>query len=477
MTIDKITGDALSNWICPQCSKGAPAQAVEDKENSVIAVGDQKLHAQESFVNPPLSQQLHLDISPHAPNPQTLWPPFGLRSCKESCDALGIVGESDNEDFEGPVQPVIGEKSESSSSQFYFPHSVLSFAQTPSCQPVASAASTTAPSVSQSLFCQPVSSSAGMAASSHNKVGISQNFQGSVPINSLAVSSSFPTPMKTNHPTTALPQLSLVLGPNFVASSAAHHAARPGNQAMANLLNAMKTNHPPTAQLSLAQASNFVASSAAHHAARPANHAMTNPLNAITTNHPPTAQLSLAQATNFVASSTAHHAARSGNQAMTNPSNAITTNHPPTALPQLSHATASNVVASSAAHHAARPGNQAMVNHLNAMKTNHPPTTLPQLSLAPASNFVASSGAHHAARPGTQLMTNPLKAMVLNGADLSVAVANLDAFVLAAGDGPGLPSTAPPCLQTETVIQGNVINSAPAQSANGALSQAIPKAP
>ena len=116
MKIDKTTGDALSNWICPQCSKGVPAQAVEDKENSVIAVGDQKLHAQESFVNPPLSQQLHLDISPHAPNPQTLWPPFGLRSSKESCDALGIVGESDNEDFEGPVQPVIREKSESEDS-------------------------------------------------------------------------------------------------------------------------------------------------------------------------------------------------------------------------------------------------------------------------------------------------------------------------------------------------------------------------
>ena len=344
MKIDKTTGDALSNWICPQCSEGNPAQAVGDKENSVIAVGDQKLHAQESFVNPPLSQQLHLDISPHAPNPQTLWPPFGLRSSKESCDALGIVGESDNEDFEGPVQPVIREKSESSSSQFYFPQSVLSFAQTPSCQPVASAASTTAPSVSQSHFCQPVSS---LAASSQNKVGISQNFRGSVPINSLAVSSSFPTTVKTNHPTTALPQLSLAPAPNFVASSAAHHAARPGNQAMANLLNAMKTNPPPTAQLSLAQ----------------------------------------------------------------------------------------------------------------------------------APNFVASSGAHHAARPGTQLMTNPLKAMGLNGADLSVAVANLDAFVLAAGDGPGLPPTAPPCLQTETVMQGNVVNSAPAQSANGALSQAIPKAP
>jgi hypothetical protein len=357
MKIDKTTGDALSNWICPQCSNGVPAQAVEEKDNSVV--GDQKLHAQESFANPPLAHHPHLDISPHAPNPLSLWPPFGLRSSKESSEVLGNLGESDDEDFEGPIQSITRVKSESNSSQFYVPQSaatssLLSFSQTPSCQPVTSAAITSVPSFSQSPFCQPISSSAGMAASSQNKVGTSQYAQNTLPINSSAVSSSLPSlSFKANHPPTALPQLSLAPAPNFVASSAAHHAARPGSQAM------------------------------------------TNP---------------------------------------------------------------------------------------NAMKTNHPPSASPQLSLAPAINVVASSAAHHAVRPVNQAMTNPLNAMGLNSADLSVAVANLDAFVLA-GDS-GLPSmpTAPPCLQTETA-QANVANSAPKQSANGqsyntaALTQAIPKAP
>ena len=355
MNIDKTTGDALSNWICPLCSSGVPAQAVEEKVNSVVDV--QKLQAQESFANPPLAQQPHLDISPHAPNPLSLWPPFGLRSSKESIEVLGNLGESDNEDFEGPIQSISRVKSESNSSQVYIPQSaaassLLSFSQTPSCQPVASAAITTVPSFSQSHFCQPTSSSAGMAISSQNNVGTSQYVKKTVPTNYSASSSSLTSlSFKANHQPTALPQLSLDSAPNLVASSAAPNAARSGSQAMTNL---------------------------------------------------------------------------------------------------------------------------------NAMKTNHPPSASPQLLLTPAINGMTSSATHHAGRPGNQAMTNPFNAMGLNSADLSVAVANLDAFVLA-GDSslPSIP-TASPCTET---AQANVGNSAPTQSTNGrtyntaALSQAIPKAP
>jgi hypothetical protein len=387
MKIDKTTGDALSNWNCPQCSKSVPAKADDVNDKSVIPNGDQKHHAQENFAKPVFAQQPLLDISPHAPNPMTLWPPLGLRGSKESVEALGQVGESDNEDFVGPIQP-----SESDYSQLYVPSSVasssiLSFSQTPMCQLVASAAN----SSSSSVFCQPVSSSAGMAPLSQNQGGISHYIQKTVPTNTFAVSSSLPSQSaKTTHPPTAFPRPSL-------APATAFSAAKPGNQMMTNPLNSTKINNPATALTLLSPAPAST------------NQTMTNPLNST----------------------------------MTNPLNSTKTNYPATSLTQLSLAPAST--------------NQTVTNPLNSTKTNYP-AALKQFSLAPAPTFASSSTALHAARPGNLATTNSLNTMGLNGAELSVAVANLDAFVLAAGDSPGFggaPSTA---------TQGNIVKSAPSKS-------------
>jgi len=172
MKIDKETGDALSKWICPPCSKTPPVQAVKVEENTVIADSDKQLPAQE-IINPPLLQQPHLDISPHAPNPMSLWPPCGLRSSKEAVGVLGKVGESDNEDFEAPIQPIARAKPDSNSyPQSHGPPQIasvtssiaLSVSQASFYQPVASVARSTAPSVSQIPFCQPVASVASVAA-------------------------------------------------------------------------------------------------------------------------------------------------------------------------------------------------------------------------------------------------------------------------------------------------------------------------
>jgi hypothetical protein len=327
MKIDKTTGDALSNWNCPQCSKSVIAKADDVNDDGAMQIGEQMQHAQESIAKPPVAQQPPLDVSPHAPNPMTLWPPLGLRGSKESSEALGQVGESDNEDFVGPIQPISREKPESLSSQFYVPSSVVSssipsISQIPSCQLAASAANSTAPSV----FCQPVSSTS-MAHLSQNPAGISQYVQRTVPTNPFSVRSAVSSqPVKTAHPPTAFPRLSLA----------------------------------PTTTLS--------------------------------------------------------------------------------------------------APSAAKPGYHTIANSLNVIKTNYPATALTQLSLAPASTFAASSAALHASIPGNQAMANSLKTMGLNGADLSVAVANMDVFVLTAGDSPGLEDT------PSAATQGNIVNSAPSKS-------------
>lgn len=113
MNIDKATGDALSKWICPPCSKLSPTEAVKVQQTYGIPIDEKQLSAHEinnQQLNQPLLAHPHHGISPHAPNPMTLWPPFGLRSSKEAVEAFGKVGESDNKEFILPVQPITREK-------------------------------------------------------------------------------------------------------------------------------------------------------------------------------------------------------------------------------------------------------------------------------------------------------------------------------------------------------------------------------
>lgn len=90
MKLDQVASDALTKWICPPCSgnssvKSVHINGVKSSDKTIPVVG----------LNP-----LIPSISQHAPNPVSLWPPFGLRSSPSATDALGKVGDSDNEDFD-----------------------------------------------------------------------------------------------------------------------------------------------------------------------------------------------------------------------------------------------------------------------------------------------------------------------------------------------------------------------------------------
>lgn len=182
MQIDKSTGDALSNWICPPCARGVSPTKASSPQNQ-----------QETFSNPPLAHHSHLDISSHAPNPQTLWPPFGLRNSKESIEVLGTVGESDSEEFEWPTQPNTNEKLESVDNPRLAGIShALSMSMTLQHESPALVSSTTDPSVSQPSVT--VASSLTMAASSQ------QTQQPNGSLSSLSTKTDL-------SPTTILPQL------------------------------------------------------------------------------------------------------------------------------------------------------------------------------------------------------------------------------------------------------------------------------
>ena len=202
MKIDKATGDALSKWICPPCTKGIYVQdsaAANVAETNTVSDDDNK------FVNP-MEQKYHLDISSHAPDPSELWPPFNLRNDKEAVEVLGKAGESDNEDFtsssgslKAPPQmaplgpPQIGtdpklasvttslpiarldsQGSSSSASSYNFAQQPLMAAGasaspsgqrglSPFCQPVASGASVPVPQ-GVAGYCQPIASAASLVA-------------------------------------------------------------------------------------------------------------------------------------------------------------------------------------------------------------------------------------------------------------------------------------------------------------------------
>jgi hypothetical protein len=112
MKLDKAASDALVKWICPPCSgKGSAVQVT----GAPVPVNDKPVPVLES-------SNLIPNCSPHAPNPVTLWPPFGLRNSSSAVEALGKVGESDNEDFVRNVgratQPAISQKKEDATSKY-----------------------------------------------------------------------------------------------------------------------------------------------------------------------------------------------------------------------------------------------------------------------------------------------------------------------------------------------------------------------
>lgn len=92
MEIDKETGDALSKWICPLCSNSPlPKSEQNQNENFATSLEDSKIS---------IIDDRNADISPHAPDPKSLWPPFGLRRSEQAIQVLGEPGDSDVEDFD-----------------------------------------------------------------------------------------------------------------------------------------------------------------------------------------------------------------------------------------------------------------------------------------------------------------------------------------------------------------------------------------
>lgn len=175
MKIDKATGDALTKWICPPCSRlptnGLPPPPHAQQSNTLV--NETSKSVQESgtslLIQPPSAQPLN-DISPHAPDPNSLWPPLGLRDDKEAVEGLGKVGDSDNEDFNGPIKST-------KSDQDAFPYDVrVTSTEThfPLCQPVASGAkqesnTTVAPAAaSKSIPQAPTYSAPAQSAPAHS---------------------------------------------------------------------------------------------------------------------------------------------------------------------------------------------------------------------------------------------------------------------------------------------------------------------
>mmetsp|Transcript_7974 Transcript_7974/g.11791 ORF Transcript_7974/g.11791 Transcript_7974/m.11791 type:complete len:1472 (+) Transcript_7974:701-5116(+) len=88
LQLDMEIGNELSNWICSKCAGCPfPQKNSEDKSTESNKIG-LKLVADKNE-----------DISPHAPNPGELWPPFGLANSDTAAAAVGALTGSEIEEY------------------------------------------------------------------------------------------------------------------------------------------------------------------------------------------------------------------------------------------------------------------------------------------------------------------------------------------------------------------------------------------
>ncbi len=99
MKVNKEAGEALTKWICPSCSTKVSESVRESIAAEHKAIAESK--AVQTTEPVPEAKPVE-DISPHAPSPNSLWPPFGLRGSQKAIEAFGKVGDSDSEDFVAP---------------------------------------------------------------------------------------------------------------------------------------------------------------------------------------------------------------------------------------------------------------------------------------------------------------------------------------------------------------------------------------
>ena len=97
MKISKEAGEALTKWVCPPCST-----KVSESVRESIKAEKKAIAESEQTPEPVPEVKLVEDISPHAPSPASLWPPFGLRDTEKAIEAFGKLGDSDSEDFVAP---------------------------------------------------------------------------------------------------------------------------------------------------------------------------------------------------------------------------------------------------------------------------------------------------------------------------------------------------------------------------------------
>ena len=83
--ISKETGEAMTEWICPLCTKnGAPNGDVTSNDAAT-----QNLDAEADSSNELNLYRSHNDVSPLAPDTRSLWPPFGLQDSQACTEAFG----------------------------------------------------------------------------------------------------------------------------------------------------------------------------------------------------------------------------------------------------------------------------------------------------------------------------------------------------------------------------------------------------
>lgn len=83
MNVTKESSEALKQWLCLSCS----GKDVEEVTSCALA---ESSHAKHSFTcQAEMSSSEDDDKSPHAPDPSSLWPPFGLKGSTRAAEVLG----------------------------------------------------------------------------------------------------------------------------------------------------------------------------------------------------------------------------------------------------------------------------------------------------------------------------------------------------------------------------------------------------
>ena len=95
---DKIIGDEQPKWICPPCSTETPPKTIDAFDGKTESSLDRKANVEKKVTAIENKDTEHVseeDFSPHAPNPDDIWPPYGLLQSAEALSALGISKPSE----------------------------------------------------------------------------------------------------------------------------------------------------------------------------------------------------------------------------------------------------------------------------------------------------------------------------------------------------------------------------------------------